>query len=476
MRHSLLAAIATALTSPLWASDAVIGTETTFESPNGLVDRCVRIAPMPGGTYSKGDLKDEAAFCEVNLYAPEVALCPKTWSTSPGMMIYDISAGNYAMDRAGFERNACGEGKSAKDLANGDLAKFKPTMNASGTSGTFAPSALLYYHFSRYFDTTVEVPVTVWRTMDAKKHLSEVARPGLAISGHNRSARMNNAGWQMLVAADQNPERYSPTDELFTSDRKQIFGVLTSSPGHRYGSEINGTRKSGWGKGQNFDFQETPAFLALRSEEPLKQAIAEGLAEGVRDPQIARDLGSETPPEQMVYWMKELTEIVLLDFIFSQQDRVGNIDFTPYYYWVSNGEVEHKKAKHHEPGDTTVPAEAKLIRRTNLNDNDAGGRVQYANFSKSTQMLEKLRHMDAGTYQSLMALDQDLQSKGPVHQWVSTSLGLDQGQIDQIVKNTNLAVGILKSTCDAGKLRFDLSPKEFLLTGTVIEQEIACGA
>jgi len=380
------------------------------------------------------------------------------------------------MDRAGSERNACGEGKSAKDLANGDLAKFKPTMNASGTSGTFAPSALLYYHFSRYFDTTVEVPVTVWRTMDAKKHLSEVARPGLAISGHNRSARMNNAGWQMLVAADQNPERYSPTDELFTSDRKQIFGVLTSSPGHRYGSEINGTRKSGWGKGQNFDFQETPAFLALRSEEPLKQAIAEGLAEGVRDPQIARDLGSETPPEQMVYWMKELTEIVLLDFIFSQQDRVGNIDFTPYYYWVSNGEVEHKKAKHHEPGDTTVPAEAKLIRRTNLNDNDAGGRVQYANFSKSTQMLEKLRHMDAGTYQSLMALDQDLQSKGPVHQWVSTSLGLDQGQIDQIVKNTNLAVGILKSTCDAGKLRFDLSPKEFLLTGTVIEQEIACGA
>ena len=476
MRLTLLTGIAIALTTPLLASDAVIGIETSFRSPNGLTERCVRIAPIPGGEYSNGNLKDEAAFCQIDLYASDVALCPKTWSTSPGMMIYDISGGNYAMDRVGFERNACAEGKSAKNLAKGDLAKFKPTMNASGTSGTFSPSALLYYHFSRYFDTTVKVPVTVWRTMDANMHLSEVARPGLSISGHNRSARMNNAGWQMLVAADQNPESYSPTDELFTSDRQQIFGVLTSSPGHRYGSEINGTRKSGWGKGQNLDFQETPAFLALRSEKSISEAIAEGLAKGTRDPQIARDLGSDTSPEQMFYWMKELTEIVLLDFIFSQQDRVGNIDFTPYYYWVANGEVEQKKAKHHEPGDASVPTGAKLIRRTNLNDNDAGGRVQYANFAKSTQMLEKLRHMSVDTYQRLIALDQDLQTKGPVYEWASTSLGLNEGQINQIVKNTNLAAGILRTTCEAGDLRFDLSPKEFLLTGTVIEQKITCGA
>ncbi len=476
MRLTLLAGLLFMSTTPLLASDDVIGTETTFQSPNGLAERCVRIAQIPGGKYSSGDLKEETAFCQIDLYAPAVALCPKTWSTSPGMMIYDVSEGNYAMDRTGFERNACTEGKSAKGLAKTDLAKFKPTMNASGTSGTFSPSALLYYHFSRYFDATVKVPVTVWRSMDAQMHLSEVARPGLSISGHNRSARMNNAGWQMLVAADQNPDKYSPTDELFTSDRQQIFGVLTSSPGHRYGSEINGTRKSGWGKGQNFDFQETPAFLALRSEKPLADAITDGLAKGARDPQIARDLGADTAPEQMVFWMKELSEIVVLDFIFSQQDRVGNIDFTPYYYWVENGEVKHKKAKHHEPGDASVPAQAKLIRRTNLNDNDAGGRVQYANFAKSTQMLEKLRHMSADTYQKLVALDQDLQSKGPLFEWVSASVGLNEGQIDQIVKNTSLATGILKATCEAGNLRFDLSPKEFFLTGAVVEQQIACGA
>jgi hypothetical protein len=462
------------LSPPAAASDAVTGFETLHQSPNGIAERCVRIAPIPGGEYSKDDIADEEAFCSIDLYADNVAMCPKTWSTSPGTMIYDVSEGPYAGDRAEFERNACKEGKSAKDLAKTDLAKFKPTMNASGTSGTFSPSPLLYYHFSRYFDATVKVPVAVWRSIDAKEHLIEVASAGLSLSGHRNSGRMNHAGWQVLVEAEKNPSSYSPTDDLFTSDRSQIYGILTSSPGHRYGSEINGTRVSGWGKGQNLDFQETPAFLALRKEKTLTDAIAEGLADGREDRQIAKDLGKDVPAQQMAFWMKELTEIVLLDFIFSQQDRVGNIDFTPYYYWVEDGELKHKKAKHHTAGDGSVPENALLLRRTNLNDNDAGGRVQYANFAKSTQMLEKIRHMDADTYKKLMALNADLQGGGAIYQWVSSSLGLNDGQVGQIVKNTALAADILRQTCEAGNMRFDLNPKEFFETGSVTEETVSC--
>ena len=263
MRLTLLAGLVFMSTTPLLASDDVIGTETTFQSPNGLAERCVRIAQIPGGKYSNGDLKEETAFCQIDLYAPAVALCPKTWSTSPGMMIYDVSDGNYAMDRTGFERNACTEGKSAKGLAKTDLAKFKPTMNASGTSVTFAPSDLRDYQFSRYFDTTVKVPVAVWRSMDVVTHHDEVATAGLVLSGGKHGGRMNHGGWQVYGNAASTPKAYRPTDDLFTRDRKQIYGVLLSSPGHRYGSEINGTRKSGWGKGQNEDFQMTPAFFAL---------------------------------------------------------------------------------------------------------------------------------------------------------------------------------------------------------------------
>ena len=74
------------------ASDAVRGVETTFTSPNGLIERCVRIAPIPGGDYSNGDLEDEAAYCAIDFYSDGVALCPKTWSTSPGTMVYDCLA------------------------------------------------------------------------------------------------------------------------------------------------------------------------------------------------------------------------------------------------------------------------------------------------------------------------------------------------------------------------------------------------
>ena len=233
------------------------------------------------------------------------------------------------------------------------LAKFKVTMNAKGTSGTFATSSLLYYHFSRYFDMTVKVPVAVWRTIDAAAHADEVARPGLSLSG--KTGRMNHEGWRHLLDAEENPASYSPTDEVFTRIARKSMACYCPAPAIAMGREVNGTRKSGWGKGQNLDFQETPAFLALRSELALGEAIAIGLQQARRDSQINRDLGPDVRAEQVAYWMREVSEIALLDFIFSQQDRIGNIDFTPYYYWLENGEQKHKKAKHHEPGDGDVP-------------------------------------------------------------------------------------------------------------------------
>ena len=470
MRLALFFAL---LATPAFATDQVAGQETAFQSPNGLTERCVRIAPIPDGKYSESDLEDEASYCSIDFYSQTVALCPKTWSTSPGTMIYDISDGPYANDRAAFERNACHEGKSAKDLASDDLAKFKMTMNAKGTSGTYAASSLAYYHLSRYFDMTVKVPVAVWRSMDAAQHRSEVAERGLAMTGS--AQRMNHEGWRHLVNAEENPSSYSPTDDITTTDRRQVYGVLLSSPGHRYGSEINGTRKSGWGKGQNLDFQETPAYRGLRTDAPLIEAIEAGISGATRDRQIAKDLGDQGTPLQMVFWMRELSEIVLLDFIMSQQDRVGNIDFTPYWYWLEMGSSKHKRAKHHEPGDGDVPEGAILIRRTNLNDNDAGGRVAYANFAKTTQMLEKLRHFDGGVYERLVALDGDLQAQGPIYQWVATSLGLKPEEVSQIVKNTRLATGILQDSCRSGRLRFDLNPVRFFETGDTNSDEVDCG-
>ncbi len=475
MRRPICAAALTVLAfaEGAIASDAILGVATLFQSPNGVEERWVRIAPMPGAVYAGADRAAEDAFCGIDLYAADVALCPKVWSTSPGMIVYDISSGPYAGNRAGFERSACPEGKDAEDLSAGDLAKFKPTMNARGTSGTFSPSPLLYYHFSRYFEAEIGVPTAVWRSMDREVHLGEVARQGLAISGHAHSSEMNHNGWRVLVEADQNPETFTPTSDLFTRDRAAIYGVLLKSPGSRYNSEVNGTRASGWGRGQNKDFQETAPFLALRSDRPLAEAVAAGVAEALKDPQIRHDMGADVDPRQIVFWMTDLANIVLLDFIFSQQDRVGNIDYVPYWMWVEGGAIQARKAVTH--GDDPAPApDAVRIKRTHLNDNDAGGRAEYANFAKSTQMLEKLRHFPPATYRKLMALQADFEAQGPLFAYVRDSFGLDARQLDQVIRNTALAAGILSETCARGDLVFDLDPEAFLVSGAVTPEPIDC--
>jgi hypothetical protein len=253
-----------------------------------------------------------------------------------------------------------------------------------------------------------------------------------------------------------------------------VYGVLLQPHGDRYGPEVNGTRRSGWGAGQNRDFQETAPFLALRSGLPLEEAIDDGIQQASADNTLRQAMRSGIAPEQMVFWMKELTEITLLDYIFSQQDRVGNIDYLSYWYWVDDGTIRRMPASGTHLPEELAGHHAVRILRTQLNDNDAGGKIPYANFTKNTGMLEKIRHYNADTYRLLQQLAADFASRGVLHDYVRDSFGLSNSQFEQVLKNTRLAAGILRDSCHAGKLRFDLDPAAFLLTGKVEEQQPDC--
>ncbi len=121
-------------------------------------------------------------------------------------------------------------------------------------------------------------------------------------------------------------------------------------------------------------------------------------------PQIKRDMGGDTDPRQVVWWMTDLTQIVLMDFILSQQDRVGNIDYVEHWIWVENGALKSRKAVAHGAETGPLPDGAVRIKRTHLHDNDAGGRVEYANFAKSTGMLDDIHHHPPQLYSQLMVL------------------------------------------------------------------------
>ena len=469
---SLSAVVLLGFTGTLSAAAVTSGTVITHTSPNKLEERCVILDQMPGGEYSDKDGKAEQAYCKIDLYGNTIAMCPKIWSTSPGTILYRLYAGPHKGNPGKFEASVCSRGKSAANYATGKHIKFKNTMNMKGTSGTFSTASLLYYHFSRYFDTHIHVPVAVQRTMDNKEHLQRVTQRGVKLTSKNK--KMIHAAWLDMKKVQQKPELYKPTDELFTADHKQIYGVLLHSPGKRYGVLMNGTRKSGWGVGQNNDFQKTPPFLALRSSEPLKKAIREGIEEASKDHIIKKAIKAEISDQQMVYWMQDLTEITLLDYIFSQQDRVGNIDYQEYWYWKKGKSLQKQHAKTKAAPRNLAKRKAIRIQETFLNDNDAGGRKSYSNFTKKTKMLEKIRHFNPKTYKQLIKLDKDFSSKGKLYAYVKENFGLSEQQFQQIVTNTNHAAAILKESCKEKKLRFDLNPDKFFATGSTKAKRLNC--
>ena len=257
--------------------------------------------------------------------------------------------------------------------------------------------------------------------------------------------------------------------------------MILRDKGTRYGAEFNGTRAGGWGNGQNLSFQQTPGFLALRSEKPLEQALVEGQSLANQNAAMRVAVHGPVSKQQMVFWMKEITEITLLDYIFSQQDRIGNIDYVWTWYYMDHGKMKSKEEKvgkdlpRTKMGGIKPPAEIAslnpiLIQRSSIGDNDAGGRSSYANFTKRTQMLQKIRHFNGETYRRLMAMNADFKTSGPQSKWLKSQSSLSSSQIVQVKTLTAEAASILQQTCRAGKMQFDLDPIAYMMGSNQVEQ------
>ncbi|EQC47757.1 hypothetical protein [Bacteriovorax sp. Seq25_V] len=481
-----------------FAAEIKVDATVVYTSPTGVEEKCTILPEIVDGDYSKSDKEKEEKFCEVDFYEDSnFGLCPKTWSTSPGTIVYKLKGTSYEGSKQLFEKEVCGTSKTRSYKA---LAKFKNTMNQEGTSGTYAASNLLYYHFSRYLDTSVNIPVSVYREIDKSEHLKR-AKLGQSSS----PAGMIRNGWKWTVDAILNPDIYRPTSDLFTDDGEKVYGVMLKDSGERYGAEINGIR-SKWGLQSSIDFKNTPAFVALGSSLDVETAISKTLSsynENIKaeiknhkgglfkkkNTEALNNLNylSKVLPliskEQMIFWMKELTEITILDTIFSQQDRIGNIDYKWYAYFIDeNGKVKNEKLD----SDVALSKKSSLhfeapnsskvvfIQRTQLGDNDAGVRNAYMNFSKSAGLVEAISHLNARTYERVKALDADLSSEGEIFQYLSSNFGLKTSEITSIVKNTNHVFGILKQKCLNGSLKFDLEPKEFLKNQKVEGKTVSC--
>lgn len=425
--------------------------------------------PLPAlaGQPGASDDTAEQAFCDIDYQGGSVALCPKTWSTSPAALVYDLEGTRWQGRAEAFEREVCPRGGSARDEAARELGFFKNSLNGRETSGTFAPASLLYYHFSRLLQTRVQVPVAVRQSFSVAEYRQRVVAPGVEYSSGGR-AKMLHAGWLEMDRALAAPAQYSHRRELFDDTGTRLLGALLLADGKRYGAEVNGTRASGWGEGQNRDFQRSAPFLALRTDAPLAEAVAQGIAEARADPAMARALPADISAAQVAWWMHDITEVVLLDYILGQQDRVGNVDYLWRWVWQEEGVLRTARSEPAGP--------AQKLRITVLNDNDAGARASYANYARSTGMLDGWHHIDAGLYRRLQDLGADFRQGGPVAQAVRQNYRLSEREAQRIIDRGMAAADALRKRCRDGALRFDLGLADVLNPGAARAQPVDCGA
>jgi hypothetical protein len=394
-------------------------------APNGTVESAIRPLPFPGHSeiYSNKDVEKEKELAEIDFYngktkeGLDVVLIPKTYSTSPGINIHAVKL------PAGMSRLDYAKGNTSKSHSSADkiIAKYKQTIP---THFTYSPSILGYYHLSRFLDTGHVEPAIV-RTMDVAAH-----RPLADLGKANAIGSNNRKQWTELRALDD--AHNNPA--LYTEDGKQLCGVLQANPtgeeSYPHLSDLGGTAA----------FAASAEFARVTNPSPLRLDC--------KDDSGTLNQGAV----QQVAQIKDLSDMVLMDFIMSQADRFsGNMHSQKVYLWIESGVLKHKakksdSAKAADPAKQ-IPPEAVLINRMIMKDNDAG--LISGNSAKSYHLLEKISHMDPKTYNRLLDLQKELE-KPEIAQWYETELLFTRADFNTVKNNVDQAVGILSGRKDKG--------------------------
>ena len=400
------------------------GQETvSHTSPNGTVELAIRSAPFPGHPeiYSQKDIDKEKELAGIDFYngktkdGLDIVLIPKTYSTSPGINIHTVNLPAGA-SHLGYAQSHTGKSHSGDDKV---IAKYKQTIP---THFTYSPSILGYYHLSRFLNTGHVEPAIV-RTMDAAAHkpLADLGK-AKAIGSNNRQQ------WAELRALDDS--RSNPA--LYTKDGKQLYGALQANPtGEESYPHLSDLQGAG-------AFAASAEFSKVASSAPLRLNCKDDSGRLIQ------------AAVQQIVQIKDLSDMVLIDFIMSQADRFsGNMHSEKIYVWLDNGALKTKAKKSDlakaAEQSQEIPSDAVVINRMIMKDNDAG--LVSGNSARSYHLLDRVSHMDPKTYNRLLDLQKELQ-KPEVAQWYQTELLFTPGNFNTLKSNVDEVVRILSARKD----------------------------
>src|SRR6476469_5924171 len=419
-----------------------LGNPAVFEhpTPTGAAEVAQRLAAFPftppdvklkekealsasNDWFTKHDKKKIGQLGSLDFYAstgPEsVGVVPKLHNTSAGIEIYQLPP---TLTKEAFEKTEgvyrSGVTKKYSNKRSGEkIAKFK--------AGTMAQSGLASFHMSRLLGHLVEVPPATYRTMD----LHEFQKVGdqARTTGHPSCTE----AWAQLRAMAN-----SGSSKLILPDGKTLYGSLAQNPrGEDSSPEDYWT--VGAIRGHSF-------YKVLSSKTPVANLL------NLNDPKCLQDLALA----------QDMIRGVILDSIFRQVDRLGNISVDQLQHYVDrNGKVKwDDKLSDKDKADAVSPVFA--LKRIMYKDND-DGMMWGMNSISVTPILNEAHHVDRTIYDRLQWLSGLMQDSEPgsdakIKDYFLNVVHVSSDNYDKLKASVLKQASSLKSRVDSKDILVDL--------------------
>jgi hypothetical protein len=373
--------------------------------------------------FTKHDKNKIDELGSLDFYAssgPEsVGVVPKLHNTSAGVEIYRLPS---TLSKETFEKTEgpyrSGKTKKFSNKRDGKkIAKFK--------THPIAQPGLACFYVSRLLGHLVEVPPATYRTMDVQEF--EKVGNQARTTGHPDCT----AAWANLRAWVQ-----SANPNMVLSGGKLVYGSLAENP---RGEESSPE-----------DYWTVPAirghsfYRVLSSKSPVANILNLNDAKSLQDLALAQDM----------------TRGVILDSIFRQVDRLGNISIAELQHCVTTeGKVKwDDKVSDKDKAEAVSPFLP--LKRIMYKDNDDG--MQWGRDSISvTPILNDIHHIDQTIYNRLQWLaglmqDSEPGSDAKIKEYFVNVVHISGDNYDKMKASLIKQALSLKSRVDAKDILIDL--------------------
>src|SRR5213596_3082403 len=348
-----------------------------------------------------------------------VGVVPKLHNTSAGIKIYELPP---PLSKEKFEKT---EGPYRPGITKKYSNKRSGKKVAKFKVGTMAESGLACFHMSRLLGHLVEVPPATYRTMDIQEFqkVCDQART----TGHPSCTE----AWANLRAMAK-----SGSSKIVLGGGKLVFGSLAQNPrGENSSPEDYWTVNSI--RGHSF-------YKVLSSKSPVANTL------NLNDTKCLQDLALA----------QDMTRGVILDSIFRQVDRLGNISIAQLQHYVTTkGKVKwDDKRSDMDKADAVSPIFT--LKRIMYKDNDDG--MNWGMNSVSvTPILNETHHIDQTIYNRLQWLAGLMQGSEPgsdakIKNYFVNAAHISGGNYDKLRASLIKQAASLKSRVESKDIQIDL--------------------